>query len=444
MQQPDREPRIYDYIILGCGISALTAAKLLSEKHSVLVLERYTEPGGNHQSHMIDGMEFDIGAICFNTNDEQFRHFPELLRECVAKDVDVKKICTTGAIGRYPFDWAAEASSLTLWQRITCAISLFAGRLSPHRQDNARSYAQSRIGNALYRRVGLDLYIRRLFGVDAGGIDYDFALKRMQWLSRETSLRHRLGRLMRSRFAGRPGGGKTVVRPAGGFGSYYQRALSRLREQGVEFAFNEAAVKIETMPAFMEIETNTRTYAGKKIISTIPLDEASALCGLPETNLPTVTMLSLYVALRGSWTPACSIFYNFHGSGNWKRITVHSDFYPGPAAYDKHFTVEITVPPGAAIPTSEDAFSDLRAHLLQMRLVEGELTLIGSSQLHNAYPIPEKGFKLRRDAAVARLQSKGVICLGRQGKFEYIPHSNVAAKETVTTLNQMNNPVVAY
>jgi protoporphyrinogen oxidase len=444
MQPPDRERIIYDYIILGCGISALTAAKLLSEKHSVLVLERYKEPGGNHQSYTINGMEFDIGAICFNTNDEQFRHFPELLKECVEKDVHVKKICTTGAIGNYPFDWTAEATSLTFRQRISCAISLLAGRFRSHRNDSARSYAQSRIGDGLYRRVGLDLYIRRLFGVDAGGIDYDFALKRMQWLSRETSLRHRLRRLARSRFAGSPSAGKTVVRPAGGFGAYYQRATCRLRENGVAFALDEVAVKIESTPASMEVETNLRTYSAKQIISTIPLDEASALCGLPETNLPTVTLLSLYVALRGNWVPDCSIFYNFHSDGNWKRITVHSDFYPAASGYDKHFTVEITIPPGAAVPDPEHAFSDFRTHLEKMKLIEGELTLIGSSELRNAYPIPEKGFKLRRDAAVAQLRARGVLCLGRQGKFDYIPHSNIAAKETVATLSQASSLSPAF
>ncbi|MGI0524056.1 NAD(P)-binding protein [Rhizobium giardinii] len=436
MQPPDKDPRVYDYIIMGCGISALTAAKLLSEQHSVLILERYNEPGGNHKSYTIDGMEFDIGAICFNTNDEQFRHFPELLRECVEKDVHVKKICTTGAIGSYPFDWTAEASSLTFRQRISCAISLLMWRLRSQRNDSARSYAQSRIGDALYRRVGLDLYIKRLFGVDAGGIDYDFAMKRMQWLSRETSLRHRLGRMIRSRLGGNPAPGRTVVRPPGGFGAYYQKAICRLRENGVEFKFNEAAVKIETRPTCMEVETNVRMYSAKQIISTIPLDEASALCGLPETGLPTVTMLSLYVALRGTWVPDCSIFYNFHSDGNWKRITVHSHFYPSAAGYDKHFTVEITIPPGAALPDPSHAFSDLRTHLLKMKLIEGDLTLIGSSVLCNAYPIPEKGFKMRRDAAVAQLRSKGILCLGRQGKFEYIPHSNIAARETVATLSQ--------
>ncbi|WP_426230668.1 NAD(P)-binding protein [Pararhizobium sp. DWP3-4] len=441
MQHAGNEPRVYDYIILGCGISALTAAKHLLDNNAVLILESYRVPGGNHQSYVIDGMEFDIGAICFNTTDEQFKHFPELLGSCIPKAVEVKKICTNGSVGRYPFDWHAEASSMSLAERISCLVSLVTCRLRKGGQDDARSYAQSRIGDLLYQRVGLDLYIKRLFGIDAAHIDYDFALKRMQWLSRETSLRFRVRRLIRRKMKHIPVWGETVVRPPGGFGCYYEKALSRLRDEGVEFVLDEKALKIETAAGITAVTTSNRTYLAKKLISTIPLDDASKLCGLPETTLPTVTLLSLFVALRGSWLPGCSILYNFHKFGNWKRITVHSDFYPGPGSYDKHCTVEITVPPEMMSPAPADAFADVEAHLRDMNIIEGELVLIGSSELRNAYPIPQKGFKARRDAAIVRLASKEVICLGRQGKFEYIPHSNVAAKETINTLEKALEPV---
>ena len=440
MQHAEKEPRVYDYIIMGCGISALTAAKHLLDKNSVLILESYKAPGGNHLSYSIEGMEFDIGAICFNTTDEQFRHFPELLGSCVPKAIEVKKICTNGSVGQYPFDWKTEASSLSFLDRLSCLFSLLRCRFRKGRRDDARSYAQSRIGDLLYQRVGLDLYIKRLFGVDAANIDYDFALKRMQWLSRETSLRFRIARSLRRRLKKIPPWGQTVVRPSGGFGSYYDRAVCRLRDEGVEFVFDEKALKIQSASGVTAVTTTGDTYVAKTLISTIPLDEASGLCGLPETNLPTVTLLSLFVALRGSWLPDCSILYNFHKFGNWKRITVHSDFYPGPGAYDKHCTVEVTVPPGMTAPAPADAFAEVEAHLRAMTIFDGELVLVGSSELRNAYPIPEKGFKTGRDAAIARLAAKDVICLGRQGKFEYIPHSNVAAKETIAILDRALGP----
>jgi len=431
--------KVYDYIVLGCGISALTAARHLAVEHSVLILDRYKQPGGNHLSHVIDGLEFDIGAICFNTSDEQFRHFPELLALCVPKHVEVKKICTNGSVGKYPFDWEMERSSLSAWAQLSCLLSLLSCRLRRGSRKDAARYAQSRIGNQLYLRAGLDLYIRRLFGVEASEIDYDFAMKRMQWLARETSLRLRLARLL-NRLPMTPLRSQTVVRPPGGFGRYYETALVSLRTLGVDIVLGQAPSAIRTGTDVVAVSTSSRTYEARNIISTIPLDEASALCGLPHPDLPTVTLVSLFVALRGSWLPECSILYNFHSSGNWKRITVHSDFYPTSGVYDHHLTVEITVPPGGKIPAAGDAFAEVETHLRKLNIVRGELVLMGSSELANAYPIPERGFKQRRDAAIASLAARHVICLGRQGKFEYIPHSNIAAKEAIVTLDRVLAP----
>jgi hypothetical protein len=160
------------------------------------------------------------------------------------------------------------------------------------------------------------------------------------------------------------------------------------------------------------------------------------LCHLPDPDLPAVTLLSLFVSLRGAWMPACSVLYNFHTRGNWKRITLHSDFYQAPGQELRYFTVEITVPPGAAAPVSEAAFGEVVAHLRALKIVEGDLALMGSRLLANAYPVPEKGFKPRRDSIVQALAEKGVLCIGRQGKFEYIPHSNVAAKEAIASLEK--------
>jgi protoporphyrinogen oxidase len=436
MRSVPEESEVFDYVILGCGISALTAAKHLLPEHLVLLVEAYEEPGGNHRSSTIDGMEFDIGAICFNTTDEQFKHFPELLAACLPKQIDVKKICPEGYIGTYPFDWQAEIAPLSARGFLSCFFSLLFGRLSGRSQEDAQAFARARIGDKLYRRVGLDLYIARLFGIGAENIDYDFALKRMQWLSRKTSLRFHLRSGLELCLKRTQPAGEMVVRPPGGFAAYYERALDRLKQQGAQVLLNEEPLAIEPVSGLTRVKTTRGTYHARKVISTVPLDTALELCGLPPTNLPAVTLLSLFFGLRGSWGPNCSILYNFHRNGRWKRITMHSDFYPGPGSYDKHGTIEITVPPGQALPIAAEAFAEVEEHLREVSIFDGDLVLLGSSNLLNAYPIPEKGFKLRRDAAVAELASRNVICLGRQGKFEYIPHSNIASKEVIATLDQ--------
>jgi len=437
MERQDPATAIYDYIILGCGISALTAAKNLCEGgKSILVIEHYPEPGGNHRSRVIDGMEFDIGSIYFNSSDEQFRQFPELLPKCRAMNVGVKKICTNGAVGDYPFDWHIDGVR-GAGDFLRAFSSLVRGRLHPGRDHDAGSYARSRIGDVLYRRVGLDLYIKRLFGMDASMIDLDFALKRMQWLARETSIRHRLRRLLRRFQTAKRPAGATLVRLPGGFARYYGPVIDTLERKGVTFRFGDAILGVETEGPLCRLQASSGNYVGRQLVSSIPLSDMSRLCRLPETELPTVALLSLYVLLRGTWAPACSVLYNFHKQGYWKRITVHSDFYRPAGAEPRYFTVEICVPPGGSAPDAEAALADVASHLRALKIVDGELVLVGSTLLANAYPVPEKGFKPRRDAFVAALAEKGVLCIGRQGKFEYIPHSNVAAREAIASVERL-------
>ena len=53
----------YDVVMIGCGISSLTCAAILSKKgKSVLVLEQYNKPGGYMHCFSRFGERFDTGA----------------------------------------------------------------------------------------------------------------------------------------------------------------------------------------------------------------------------------------------------------------------------------------------------------------------------------------------------------------------------------------------
>src|SRR6185312_4658193 len=54
--------KIYDYIVVGSGITGLTAARVLSQHgKSVLLLEKATILGGSLARFRVEGIPYDVG-----------------------------------------------------------------------------------------------------------------------------------------------------------------------------------------------------------------------------------------------------------------------------------------------------------------------------------------------------------------------------------------------
>ena len=68
--------KIYDFIIIGCGISGLLAAKKLIENGaSVLILDKGRNFGGRMATRFFDGAKFDHGAQFFTARSPMFKEY---------------------------------------------------------------------------------------------------------------------------------------------------------------------------------------------------------------------------------------------------------------------------------------------------------------------------------------------------------------------------------
>lgn len=432
-----------DVVILGCGISGLVVARILSRQGlQVMLIDQYPEAGGNHISKTMEGMSFDIGAIHFNSEDIVFDHFPELKARCVEARITTQKLSADLRIRRYPLE-ASDLLDRGLWFAMRTFASLVRGRLTRRPVANAGDYVERRIGSFFFEKSGLRNYVERLFGCDPAEIDAEFGERRLGWLTRRSSLRHGLQRaraLLRSKPATRATTSpSSLLRPAEGFADYYRSAVTTLRRDGVNVQLGVTLASIGRENGRMRLATSIGAVSAARLISTLPLRLTSALAGLTPPDLKSVDLMSLFVAYRGPRTFSGGVLFNFHDRGDWKRLTMFSDFYGRQHGWD-YFTAEIPIRDDQL--DGELLYGRFAQDIAAAGLFSGPLRLVGHHRLGEAYPLLDRGCGARRAAAIELLQGAGIECIGRQGRFEYIPHQNVACREAAALVGIPNRSVV--
>lgn len=428
----DGEAR-FDAIVLGAGISGLVSASVLGQQGlRVLLIDEYDHIGGNHIAFSINGYTFDVGSLIFQDDSPLLEHFPELLSRYVAIDPSWGKLSPQGSVTKYPISVRDDilAAGPVVWLRI--AVSLVTARLYFRKMCNARDFARFWMGAYLMHRTGLDTYMRRFYGTRAEDIDLELARKRMLWIPEHASVLNTLRKLIRPR---RNNSGPTntqMVRPAEGFQPLYQLAADRLASYGVKIV---KGVKLQTLSKLGDhyrLTTDRGNFVAKRTISTIPVNRAVALCGMPHGQvLPTIDLITLYFSFSGERGFHHQIMYNFSHSGAWKRLTVYSDFY-GKAHDREYFAVEVI---GGEINNNIAlAEQDFRRHVSANGLFRGDLRLESSQLLTQAYPIYRHGAAGKSEQAIAALRDFGVESFGRQGGFNYQSTARVSTLEAEAAL----------
>jgi protoporphyrinogen oxidase len=421
----------FDAIVLGAGISGLVSAHLLADSGKrVLLLDDYAEPGGNHISREIGGMSFDIGCFFFHKNSAFFRHFPELLPLYLPAEARVAKVRPDSEITAYPFDLQRDLLSLPFARQVRITASLLRARLTVDPDRDALAFITYWLGKEFGHASGVIPYLQRFYSADPRLVESSFARKRMGWVARNASLK---GVLQTIRRRASIDENACFVRPKEGFQAVYAKAVQSLREKGViiQFGANVQAIARDN-DGSMAVISELGTASATNLFSTVPLTTALRYCGLDvPSELKTASLVSLFYSFRGRRGFDGNSLYNFHESGLWKRLTVHSDFY-GAVGGRAYFSLEMTVT-GEPLPI-ERYDEDFRMDAVRKGLFNGDLVLEGNNVLHHAYPVYLKGATAAADRAVADLVRFGVRSYGRQGGFDYQPTGDVSASVAEKTV----------
>lgn len=422
-------------IVLGGGIAGLTAADRLARPgQRVVVLEGSDHLGGAHRSVEIGPFTFDVGSIFYEDNSRIFDLADELREMCPQVFRKQRRIAPDGTLLHYPI----EPRDLLLWPKPRVAGALAAmmvARATKRRDGTLEGACLARLGAPFFEHTGLRNYTIRFNGMDPDQIDEEFYDHRMAFIHRSTDtasmVRSAWRALRRKSF--RRGPRKPLrIRPRGGYSVMFDMVRRSLEARGVTFVLNTPVERIVNTDSGFVVTAGGRTFEGCAVIGALPLDILHRATFGESSNLESLDLQTLFVSADCLSEQTGNVLFNFHPDGKWKRATIYSRLYPEQSGLRPHFSVERTVFPADNVDP-EETFADLKSHVERLGIASG-LRLEGSTVVPNAYPLYRPGHSGDASTILDRITANGVIAIGRQARFEYLPTATGVVRRTVEEL----------
>ncbi|ETD90727.1 FAD-dependent oxidoreductase [Rhodobacter capsulatus] len=410
-------------LVIGGGIGGLAAADALARAgHRVVLLEAGDWLGGMHHSVEIGPYSFDLGAIFYEETAALFDLAPGLRDLCPQVQRVQCRIDPEGTLCHYPI----ELRDLRRWPRARLAgavAAMLAARLLLRRDGTLERACVNRLGPVFYRGTGLRDYVARFNVSPPEAIDEEFFVDRMRFVHRQTDF----AAMARAGWNGLRHGAFRVkprdplrVRPRAGYGVLFERIRAQLEAAGGRVVLQAPVTRIEREASGRMVVTSPAgRFRAATVVGAAPLDTLHRAVFGTESGFESLSLMTLFVS-AGRFAPgAGNLLFNFHAAGRWKRATFYSRIYPDPAIAREYFSVEATLLPGEAL-SPETVFAEFAAQCLRLGLAE-DLRLEGAVTTPQAYPLYRPGQLARRAAVLERLVQAGVLPVGRQGRFEYLP-----------------------
>jgi len=417
---------VFDVVILGAGIAGLGAAEKLSKAGlQTAVIEKSDRCGGAHNSVNIGPYTFDYGSIFYEENASIFDLAEGLRERCPAVLRRQRRIAPDGNLLHYPVEPRDMLRTPPL--RLAASVTdLLLSRLFTRLDGTLQAILRKRLGQRFLVDTGLASYIAKLNHRPPDQIDESFFYKRMGFIDRFT----RSGRLLRastrSLFSRKAINAETrralYIRPASGFDDLFGPIRQKLEAQGTSFHFGHDVVRIRSNDGQFVVTTSQGQFRARSLVNTLPLETAHRALFDQGTGLVAINMVTLFVSAASLSSQAGNVLFNFHGHSRWKRATIYSRLYPDQPTTREFFAVEVTLMEGES-PDPQAAFADFCAHVTRLGIAQ-DLKLEGSAYQESAYPLYALDCDEKLDAALKRLAQAGVVTVGRQGRFEYLPTSS--------------------
>jgi protoporphyrinogen oxidase len=263
-------PRSVDLVILGAGISGLTAARRAAGRgFSVLVVEPADHVGGRSASHEVAGIRVDVGLRQLPTTLDA--DLLADLRELLGTDLQTHAHNGRLRVGdqwvRYPLPPAELAARLPRRLSLAAAREIALSRARP-RHDSYAGALRSAFGGTLYETVFGPL-ARKLWGVDGEQLDGEQIRRQVKPPSPT-----RVARQLLRRRAGRPvDGGAGYLYPKRGFGQLAEALAEAATRDGAQLLTGAVVRTLHARPDGVRLVLDSGEVHAAELFSTLPLPE---------------------------------------------------------------------------------------------------------------------------------------------------------------------------
>ena len=413
------------YLIIGAGISGLTAANYL--KKDYLLIEKENEPGGYCRTIHRGDYVWDYAGHFFHFKTDEFRRlFHENIPEQdIISQTKRTKILYKGQLVDYPFQ--TNIHQLEKQEFIDCLYDLFQRKEKPEYSDFL-DMLYGKFGKSIVEKF-LRPYNEKLYACDLHQLDKD-AMGRFFPYADIPQIIANMKREQDSSY------NSTFLYPRNGAGSFLDVLYRRLDSTKVRLGCTLTRVDAERKLAYTD---GGEEISFEYLINTAPLNHFLAMLG---------TDAALELNGRLSYNKVLVFNLGFSKKSAFKEHWIYVPdkdvnyyrigFYDNILSTDKlSMYVEIGYPKDAAVDT-EQQFALTLENLKRCGIVTEDNSLIASSTIlmDPAY------VHIRRDteAAIAEMKRSlavsGIHTIGRYGGWTYCSMEDcmLEAKELVQAL----------
>lgn len=398
--------RVYDYVIIGAGVSGVTFARLLQQSgvENFLLLERGDEPGGLCRSRQIDGHVLDTGGGHFlcTKHEEVYRFvFNHLPREAFNRFDRISKINIGGVHVDYPLEsniWQMPPERCADYLLSVMANGESRGLPAP---QSFEEWIRWKLGDRIAEDYMLP-YNRKVWGLEPFEMDVDWLHKIPRVNVREILL----ACLRRSADVSKMPSHSVFYYPReGGFQRVFDAIAAPIADR-IECRSSVSLVEPHPQGGLV-VEGKYRT---KRVVNTAPwpgLADSPFFDKAERADMTRLRHSSLVVSLHEQ---------KFSTDAHWcyepsVELAHHRDFFiPN---YAPHSARE-----GIMRETNLKRWAGESAGAL--------------GHFHNdyAYPIPSLGWAGSIDRVLKRAEASGIYGLGRWGQWQYF-NSDVCIHEAM-------------